>query len=171
MMNIHKMLKVTIGFIFIFIIFAYFIIDYLFNSCYVIAPERISSIPPEAVWAGGPDGGSWFLCKKESGRDDLYSCVIYNDFTGTVWSKGLYVLRRYEWNEAKKQAEYFPAEPVESLQYVFYGGSIIELRGSLALVPDGIIDYPVGKGYIKRQRYNLGKPIGEEYQISESELK
>jgi len=51
-------------------------------------PDKLQSIPSEAVWVGGIDGGAWYLCKKISSYKA--DCIIYNDNTGEVWESGIF---------------------------------------------------------------------------------
>jgi hypothetical protein len=45
------------------------------------------------MWAGGPDGGSYILCRADSARD-VNPCVVWNDFDGKVVEQGDYRLLR-----------------------------------------------------------------------------
>lgn len=125
-------------------------------------PERPQKVPPEAVWAGGVDGGAWFLCKEVINKPVHYDCTIYNDYTGDIGTQGRFALRGYGWDEGKKQAIYSAVEPAKELQFRSYDGEKIYLKGSLVLLPDGVIDHPFGNGHGKKQRYELGKPVGPE---------
>ena len=48
---------------------------------------RPESVPREALWAGGVDGGDWILCKKRHGR--IYNCEVFGE-TGNRISVGDY---------------------------------------------------------------------------------
>jgi hypothetical protein len=55
--------------------------------------QRPAGVPPYAIWAGGPDGGSYVWCDIDAGRD-VNGCTVWNDFTGSVAEKGEYRLPR-----------------------------------------------------------------------------
>lgn len=61
-------------------------------SCRPIQPpERPASVPFNAIWAGGPDGGSWILCERDPDPiRSTYRCSIFHDFTGELVASGLY---------------------------------------------------------------------------------
>lgn len=125
-------------------------------------PERPRKVPNTALWAGGADGGAWFLCKDVIDKPLHYDCTIYNDFTGDIGSQGRFILRGYTWNEEKKRATYHVVEPLKELSFRFYDGEKIYLNESRILLPDGVIDYPFGDGNGKKRRYELGELVGTE---------
>jgi hypothetical protein len=54
----------------------------------VTPPPRPPKVPAAAVWAGGPDGGAWILCKpRQEPRD--FDCTVFHD-SGDVWARGRY---------------------------------------------------------------------------------
>ena len=59
----------------------------------VSPPARPEGVPAEAVWAGGPDGGSFVLCDVDSVKD-VNNCKVWNDFTGQLKESGEYRLLR-----------------------------------------------------------------------------
>ncbi len=78
--------------------------------------ERPANLPAEAVWAGGPDGGCYILCKPpENGSN---ACTVYF-VNGQVWMKGNYVLK----DNGK-------AVPASELKYVEADGQRIYLLGT-----------------------------------------
>ena len=44
---------------------------------------RPGTVPQNAVWKGGLDGGSFFKCE-ENGETSSVSCRVFNEFTGRV---------------------------------------------------------------------------------------
>ena len=48
-------------------------------------------VPNEAVWAGGPDGGSFVFCDVDS-RKEVNHCKVWNDFNGQLVESGEYRL-------------------------------------------------------------------------------
>lgn len=56
----------------------------------VESPKRLPSIPADAVWVGGRDGGAWILCRDDGARN---FCTIYNDASGEIWVKAFFVLQ------------------------------------------------------------------------------
>lgn len=126
----------------------------------VRAPDRIRGVPDEAVWAGGPDGGSWFLCKDSQMGPSYYDCEVYNDFDASFVTRGSYVLRSYTWDDNEKREVHEEVKSVKELKFNYYDGYIITLLDSLLLLPDGLIDHSFGDGHGKRQMYDLGEPVG-----------
>ena len=52
-------------------------------------PQRPESVPSNAMWIGGIDGGAWVLLKKnESDPAYIYQAEIYGDQAGDQWYKG-----------------------------------------------------------------------------------
>ena len=54
--------------------------------------HRPKLVPRQALWVGGPDGGSYIDCHdvKTLNYDD---CTIYNDWTGAVKATGHFTLK------------------------------------------------------------------------------
>jgi len=65
----------------------------LCGFCDYSPSHRPTGVPPGAVWAGGPDGGSYILCRVDSARD-VNPCAVWNDFNGKVVERGDYRLLR-----------------------------------------------------------------------------
>jgi hypothetical protein len=84
-------------------------------------PARPASVPAEAVWAGGADGGSWILCSVDA-ENNVNRCTIYNDNSGEIELQGDFTLR----GESR-------AARVEELSYVGFDGSVIGLAGNRVL--------------------------------------
>jgi hypothetical protein len=65
----------------------------LFHAgCYRVSPPaRPKGVPSEAVWAGGPDGGSFIFCDFDSVKD-VNHCKVWNDFNGQLVESGEYRL-------------------------------------------------------------------------------
>lgn len=82
-------------------------------------PERLATIPPEAVWVGGADGGAWILCREDGGRN---FCTIYNDNSGEVWVRGYFVLEGSARGVSKQE-----------LRYDFFDGERIRLSDGRVL--------------------------------------
>lgn len=53
-------------------------------------PDRLSSIPIDATWVGGEDGGSWFLVQSIIGKDVCME--IYDDRTGELLTNGCFTI-------------------------------------------------------------------------------
>lgn len=99
-------------------------------------PKRPVSVPPSAVWAGGVDGGAFIDCAVKDAAAFTYACTTYDDGVGEVWKRGVFALKRSEWDEAK-QAPLFhdvTAAPAP-LPYEGFDGEVIFLADSLVLVP------------------------------------
>jgi hypothetical protein len=78
--------------------------------------QRPSGIPANAVWAGGPDGGSYFRCTVDQARN-INPCTIWNDETGSV------ILSEDFWVGGEDRAA-----TSEELEYGWYDGLVIGLR-------------------------------------------
>jgi hypothetical protein len=94
-------------------------------------PARPKGVPPEAVWAGGPDGGSFFLCiyDKSTGT---YQCTVYNDFTGKVDATGHFKAS----GSANMQGS-------GALEYSGFDGRTIYLKNGGILEPTDDVQFPV----------------------------
>jgi hypothetical protein len=79
--------------------------------------------PPQAVWAGGPDGGSWFVCTVDE-RVSGDVCTVYEESHGIVLAQGPFRLRRT--GRAARTSE---------LRYEFFDGRSIYLIGGRVLDP------------------------------------
>jgi len=55
------------------------------------APERNLKIPSTAVWAGGIDGGYWFVVTPARLKNTFY-VRIYNEYSGDIDTEGLFTL-------------------------------------------------------------------------------
>jgi hypothetical protein len=123
----------------------------------VTPPPRPANVRESAVWAGGVDGGAWIDCRfsfKEPYPG--YGCKTFND-NGIPWTAGTYVLAHVSRRDGA--VTYTPAAALERAkqsEYVSFNGTIVELTGDRALVPDGTIDMPFPGGGGKRAEYDLG---------------
>ncbi|OED51034.1 hypothetical protein ACH42_00050 [Endozoicomonas sp. (ex Bugula neritina AB1)] len=125
-------------------------------------PVRPANISHDAVWAGGSDGGHWFLCKDESYHQ--YQCNIYNDYDGYIAARGRYTLRSVTWDEKAQKAVYKEAASEPKVEFNYYDGKVIHLMNGLTLIPDGVIDYPFDETSGKKQEYKQGEAVSEEVQ-------
>lgn len=48
------------------------------------SPNRLKTIPKEAFWVGGPDGGNWYEIKSINAHRNMASIILYNDQTGEI---------------------------------------------------------------------------------------
>lgn len=55
------------------------------------APERHSSIPNEAIWYGGSDGGSWVIVN-EGDSTNTFKIKVYNESNGSLWTDGVFTI-------------------------------------------------------------------------------
>jgi hypothetical protein len=85
-------------------------------------PQRPKTVPADAVWAGGPDGGRFIRCDILAEAND---CVVHNDSTGDVEMSGKFVL-----SDTRKPA---------TREELRYDGS-----------PDGERIFLKGGGYLKK---------------------
>lgn len=98
-------------------------------------PKRIAGVPQEAVWAGGADDGSWFLCDLRNAEGTRYFCRVFDDNSGKEMVSGEYVLKRVEWNREQQKAAYSEVEEYrQGLKYNSFHAPNISLRDSLILL-------------------------------------
>ncbi len=60
-----------------------------FEETTATAPSKPESVPDNAVWVGGVDGGNFILVSKREGELNLFSAHIYNDYTGDLEYGGI----------------------------------------------------------------------------------
>jgi len=142
-----------------------FIILFFISGCgdeVTQTPPKPSSVPVNAVWSGGPDGGSWFICNKSSLL--IYKCDIYWDSDGSLKASGNYILQRKIWSGERNRFAYIdPTNNHIDIKYNFFDGIHIHLLDEHILIPDGIITYPFSDGiHGKKQNYNKGEIAGSE---------
>lgn len=66
----------------------FLILVLLFFSCNSTAISKPKSLPKEAIWKGGADGGCWFLFKSSTNTN--IEVIVYHE-NGEVWQKGFFV--------------------------------------------------------------------------------
>jgi hypothetical protein len=67
--------------------------------------QRPPGVPVSAIWAGGPDGGSYIWCDLDAARD-VNTCTVWNDFTGGVVESGEYRLLRQRRAATKEELQF-----------------------------------------------------------------
>jgi hypothetical protein len=55
-------------------------------------PPRLPTVPSDATWAGGKDGGAWIRCEVDLEQAANW-CTVWSDQTGEVSARTLFVLR------------------------------------------------------------------------------
>jgi hypothetical protein len=100
------------------------------ESCQM--PERPSSVPSDAVWAGGSDGGSWVLCSPIA-REGSFRCKIFDDYLGHLITDAIFHLYFLEADGKLSRAENARLVHIEPR---FYDGAIIALQDNLVLSPE-----------------------------------
>jgi hypothetical protein len=94
---------------------------FLFTSCNYPAkskaPERVKSIPQDAFWCGGSDGGNWYVAKNIDSVVKKIHFKIYNDFTGELEIDKdftLHCANEYEvkWDNIKEQINFFDGKRI-----------------------------------------------------------
>ena len=89
----------------------------LFNTLGEWAPPvKPEKVPKEAVWAGGVDGGCFFLLQSE--LSDTSHFTIYNDFTGDIWYNGYFYCDKNDFERISKMDWYELVECYNGL-YLF----------------------------------------------------
>ena len=72
-------------------------------------PVRPKSVPQDAIWAGGYDGGCFFLLQSE--YSDTSRFTVYEEHNGDIWYDGLFscgkkdfeCIAKSEWSNLLKQ--------------------------------------------------------------------
>jgi hypothetical protein len=60
------------------------------SACQTAPPPSPQSVPAEAFWTGGPDGGVFVILSRESGTPSpVVRVEVYNDSTGEPLIKDL----------------------------------------------------------------------------------
>lgn len=97
-------------------------------------PARPTSVPNEATWVGGEDGGAWVLCANADGTSSgEYECKVYAEM-GALWKSGKVTLQDYHWDPKEKKAIFTtPKHIPESLHYYGFDGQQIFLENSQTL--------------------------------------
>jgi hypothetical protein len=92
------------------------------------APKRPPSLPKEAVWAGGVDGGAWYVVDSQKPAPDVWQIRVYRD-NGSPWVRG-----SFWWKEATNMK----ALP----SFSAFDGNVIYLEGNKKMFPVGALFYP-----------------------------
>jgi hypothetical protein len=90
-------------------------------------PPRPASVPVDAVWAGGPDGGAFISCLAV-GREpaNTFECAVFGDQAGEEVVRGRFVTRpTFHVSLAELRRS-----------YAAFDGSLILLANGAALAPD-----------------------------------
>ena len=132
----------------------------VFSACAVDrGPDRPASVPTEAAWASGPDGGAWVDCEYKFKEPYTgYGCQIYNRVGGSQAS-GTFTLARRNGERFEPVPGPFGDVALDDLDA--YDGEKILVSFRYRLLPDGWIDYPSGDGHGKRIEYALGERRNE----------
>jgi hypothetical protein len=132
----------------------------LLSGAIASTPARPATVPKEAVWAGGADGGARILCNRISKEPwgPVFQCTIYDNYAGSVLARGLYVVSKKQ-NGKFQRVRRFDGLP----RYSFYDGDMLGLEGEkLFMVPHGVIECPFPNGGGKRITYDNGSQVGPE---------
>lgn len=69
-------------------------------------PEKPQNVPTSAVYAGGPDGGTWIDCIRKRQSKFVYLCKRYDEETGLKASEGFYKLKSFYWSKKLEKPIY-----------------------------------------------------------------
>ena len=126
-------------------------IVFLGGQSLAAAPTRPPKVPHNSVWAGGLDGGAWIRCDRISKKPwgPVFKCTTYNDQTGEVWSRGLYVVGYFE-NQTFHRVQRYDGQP----RYTSFDGEVIHIRLRAAPTDgkanEALIEYIAGKLDVKK---------------------
>lgn len=56
----------------------------------ITPPPRPDSVPVEAEWHGGPDGGAWIVVEQTDSSNMFYARIFFDH--GVIWDEGYYEL-------------------------------------------------------------------------------
>jgi hypothetical protein len=59
------------------------------------APPKPASVPDQAFWSGGKDGGQWYLIDSLDSNAKTIHCKIYSDHNGEMIDNNLFRLHCY----------------------------------------------------------------------------
>jgi hypothetical protein len=128
------------------------------------APDRPKSVPPDAVWAGGADGGAWIHCAAvRQGKPGRFFCKLFDDQAGKAWASGRFLLEATGSQGPAAALAAAATMTVDDLRdrYDAFDGERILLDGGFALVPDGTITYPIDDRSGKKIRFDRGRRLDE----------
>ena len=57
---------------------------FVLTNCKTIPPDKVAGIPESAFWAGGKDGGQWYIVDSIDKNTKTIRCKIYNDNSGQL---------------------------------------------------------------------------------------
>jgi hypothetical protein len=101
-------------------------------SCKPVArrtPPRPDSVPQDAFWSGGVDGGNWYKCDSAQAGPRLYWLTIYFDFDGRIRARGSFRLQEGVWIA--------PDSLVLDIRY--YDGHLVGLADGRVLYPRNVV--------------------------------
>lgn len=120
------------------------------------ADDRPNGVPASTSPAESPHGIVWIDCAAAGSGRDRFGCSVHLGETGELWSEGEYVLRRED-SDGFSPLDVFPGQ----LNYLSWDREVIRADGNLALLPDGLIEFPVDENVGIKQLYVEGKEVGE----------
>jgi len=91
-------------------------------------PKRPSDVPNDAIWAGGIDGGVWYIISSQKRIANVWAIKIYKD-NGSPWVRG-----EFWWKEAPDTKTMPPISA--------FDGHVIYLKGNKKMLPVGKHFYP-----------------------------
>ncbi len=121
-----------------------------------VVRNRPSSLPTEALWSDGSDGGAWIDCRFTTKEPYVgYDCAVFHD-DGKPWADGPFALA--EIGRDQKINHHLPVFAGGVLSsFNFYDGERIYLSGERVLVPHGEVTYSTGKSHGVRIQYEFGQ--------------
>jgi len=80
-------------------------------------PEKNKSIPDNAFWSGGMDGGNWYLIDSIDQFKKEAKIIVYNEYDGKIIIEKLFKLNcksdeDIDWNNLNKQFSAFDGEKI-----------------------------------------------------------
>jgi hypothetical protein len=98
------------------------------------APPRPSSVPQDAVWSEGADGGNWFKCDSAKADSGIYWMSVYFESDGRVWVQGSFSL----------EGSWIPTDSLEQ-RISYFDGYRIGLMDGRVLKPQNVVAPDVNK--------------------------
>lgn len=94
LVSMWKRISIVVGMLLLGLAAGWFLRSSRLNDDYndLARQHRPASVPRDAVWVGGADGGAYVRCYLDKAAD-ADTCSIWNDYTGALTESGAYRLR------------------------------------------------------------------------------
>lgn len=120
-------------------------------------PSRPPSVPDQAVWAGGADGGAWVDCGMST-KEPLttFQCSVFRK-RGDIWIDG----RSFALVDQVPGGYELLEGPFHRIHPISFDGDVIDVRGSRLLIPE---EWVQRVGY-DTQNWRVVRPNSDDVRI------